>query len=152
MAVITRSLGSLAALAGTFASEDHLRLTAEERASPHLLARTEAGRELRISFPRDSELNDGDVLAIEEGVAIVVRAAPEALYVIRPTSALNWGVAGFQLGNLHRPVRFTEDALLTPADPMVADIFARLEIAYEERITPFVGKRYGSFVGHHHDH
>lgn len=152
MSVITSSLGSVGAIEQSFKREDPLPLTAEERSSPHLLARTQAGRELRISFPRESELNDGDVLAIEGDVAVVVRAAPEALYVIRPKTAFDWGVAGFQLGNLHRPVRFTEEAMLTPRDPMVADIFQRLEIAYEEQVIPFIGKRYGSFVGHHHDH
>ncbi len=152
MSIIASSLGSVDDLRQQFTQEDRLPLTAEERASPHLLARTEAGRELRISFPRDSELNDGDVLAIEGEIAVVVRAAAEKLYVIQPKTAFDWGVAGFQLGNLHRPVRFTEEAMLTPADPMVADIFQRLEISYEEKITPFIGKRYGSFVGHHHDH
>ncbi len=152
MTVITGKLGSVADLRGSFEREDPLLLTADERASPHLLARTADGRELRISFPRDSELNDGDVLTIEDEVGVVVRAAPEELYVVRPATALDWGVAGFQLGNLHRPVRFTADAMLTPKDPMVADLLHRLEIAYEERTVPFVGKRYGSFTGHHHHH
>ncbi len=153
MAVITRSLGNAEDLTHRFELEDPLLLTAEERASPHLFARTSGGRELRISLPRESELNDGDVLAIEDGVALVVRAAAEELYVIRPGSPLDWGVTGYQLGNLHRPVRFTADSMLTPKDPMVADLLKRLDVAYEERSVPFVGKRYGSFVGHHHhDH
>jgi len=152
MTVITATLGSASALAGQFESEDPLSLTAEERASPHLVGRTEGGRELRISLPRESELQDGDVLSIDGGVAVVVRAAAEPLYVVRPRSSMEWGVAGFQLGNLHRPVRFGDDAMLTPADPMVADLLSRLDIAYEERTIPFVGKRYGSFVGHHHAH
>lgn len=152
MSVITSSLGSVSELRQSFKQEDPLPLTAEERSSPHLLARSQAGRELRISFPRESELNDGDVLAIEGDVAVVVRAAAETLYVVSPKTAFDWGVAGFQLGNLHRPVRFSEAAMLTPADPMVADILQRLDIAYEEKFIPFTGKRYGSFVGHHHDH
>ena len=62
-------------------------------------------------------------------------------------------MAGYQLGNLHRPVRFTDGAMLTPADPMVADLLARLDIAYERKTMPFVGRRYGSHTGgHHHEH
>ncbi len=150
MGVITEVLGTLDDLEDRVRSEDPLLLTSEQRASPHMVGRTEGGRSLRISLPRGDELNDGDVLAVDGDVAVVVRAAPEALYVIRPKDPVAWGVAGFQIGNLHRPVRFTEDAMLTPADPMVADLLERLGIEYEKRTIPFIGKRYGSHSGHHH--
>ncbi|MFO1055656.1 MAG: urease accessory protein UreE [Dongiaceae bacterium] len=152
MELVTAVLGTAADLASRFRREDPLLLSSEERASPHRLGRTEGGRAVRISLPRGSELQDGDVLAIEDDTAIVVRAAPEQLFVVRPSDAQGWGVAGFQLGNLHRPVRFTDQAMLTPADPMVADLLDRLGIAYERAEVPFVGRRYGSFVGHQHDH
>jgi urease accessory protein len=152
MAVITRVLGTVETLKGRFFSEDSLLLTSEERASPHMVGHSQGGRSLRISLPRESELNDGDVLVLEGDVAVVVRAAPERLFVIRPHGVMAWGVAGFQLGNLHRPVRFTDDAMLTPADPMVADMFTRLAIPYEESLMAFVGRRYGSFTGHQHRH
>lgn len=152
MELVTEVLGTAADLAPRYRREDPLPLSSEERASPHRLGRTEGGRSVRISLPRGSELQDGDVLAIEGEVAVVVRAAPEQLFLVRPADALGWGVAGFQLGNLHRPVRFTDTALLTPADPMVADLLDRLAIPYERAEAPFVGRRYGSFVGHHHDH
>ena len=147
---ITTILGTERELARRYAREDPLLLTSEERASPHRVGRTAGGRTVRISLPRGAELQDGDVLAIEGEVAIIVRAAPEALLIVRPTDAMGWGVAGFQLGNLHRPVRFTEGALLTPADPMVADMLTRLAIPFERAEAPFVGRRYGSFAGHHH--
>jgi urease accessory protein len=152
MALVTQVLGTAAELAGQYRKEDPLPLSSEERSSPHRVGRTEAGRSLRISLPRGAELQDGDVLAIEDGVAIIVRAVPEPLFIVRPVDALGWGVAGFQLGNLHRPVRFTETALLTPADPMVADLLDRLAIPYERAEAPFVGRRYGSFAGHAHHH
>ena len=41
------------------------------------------------------------------------------------------------------------DAMLTPADAMLADLLTRLDIAYEKRTMPFVGKRYGSHTGGH---
>lgn len=151
MSVITDILGTIADLEGRYRDEDPLYLTSEERASPHMVGHTEGGRKLRISLPRGEELNDGDVLALDGDAAVVVRAAPEELYVVRPKDVVSWGVVGFQLGNLHRPVRFTEDAMLTPADPMVADMLDRTGVAYEKRTMPFVGKRYGSHVGHHHE-
>ena len=152
MTIVTAVLGTVETLRDRFESEDPVLLSSEERASAHLVGRSQAGREVRISLPRGTEINDGDVLALEGATAVVARAAPEALYVVSPGDAFTWGVAGYQLGNLHRPVRFTEEGMLTPADPMVADLLGRLGIAFEERSMPFVGRRYGAHGAHHHDH
>lgn len=153
MEMITAKLGSVEELKDRFQREDPLLLSSEERASPHMLGTTVGGRRVRISLPRKSELNDGDVLAMDGDIAIVVRASPERLFIIHPKDAIEGAIAGFQLGNLHRAARFTDDAILTPADPMLADVLARLDIPYEESTAPFVGRRYGSFTGHgHHDH
>ena len=155
MTVVTAVLGTVETLRERIGSEDPVLLNSEERASAHLVGHSEGGRSVRISLPRGTELNDGDVLALDGTTAVVARAAPEALYVVRPNEAYGWGVAGYQLGNLHRPVRFTDEGMLTPADPMVADLLARLGIAYEERTMPFVGRRYGAHGAHgahHHDH
>ena len=150
MAIVTAVLGTVDSLRERIESEDALLLNSEERAGAHLVGRSEGGRAVRISLPRGTEINDGDVLALDGTTAVVARAAPEALYVVRPGDALNWGVAGYQLGNLHRPVRFSDEGMLTPADPMVADLLGRLGIAYEERTMPFVGRRYGAHGAHHH--
>ncbi len=152
MAVVAAILGTVETLRERIVDEDPILLTSEERASAHMAGRSEGGRRLRISLPRGVELNDGDVLALDRGTAVVVRAALEALYVVNPVDDVSWGVAGYQLGNLHRPVRFGADGMLTPADPAVADLLARLEIPFETRIAPFVGRRYGAHGSHHrHD-
>ena len=152
MAVVTAVLGTVETLRDRIESEDPVLLNSEERASAHLVGHSVGGRAVRISLPRGTEINDGDVLALDGTTAVVARAAPEALYLVRPGRAYDWGVAGYQLGNLHRPVRFTEDGMLTPADPMVADLLTRLGIAFEERTIPFVGRRYGAHGAHHHHH
>lgn len=139
MDVITKVLGALAEC--QFKRTDSLVLTSEERLSPHGVSYTTSGRKLRLSLPRSTELMDGDVLAIDGDVAIVVEAAPEAVFMIVPENPLAWGMIGFNLGNLHRPVRFTDTTILTPADPLVAEQFKRLGIAFEHQMMPFVGKR-----------
>lgn len=152
MSVIERIVGPIDALSPPPAKRERVPLTSEERASAHMVAYSETGRAVRISLPRGTELNDGDVLAIEGDTALVVAAADEDLYFVRPRDAYEAGVAGYQLGNLHRPVRFARDALLTPADPMVADLLGRLGVAFERRRAPFVGQRYGAYAAHGHDH
>jgi urease accessory protein len=151
MPVITSVMGTVSDMAGTPGGEDAILLTSEERASAHMAVMTEGGRRVKISLPRGTELNDGDVLAVEDDTLIVVRAAPERLFSVAPDSARMWGVAAFHLGNLHRPVRFSADAMLTPADPKVADVLRGSGIGYDEIHAPFVGVRYGSYAGHDHD-
>jgi len=149
--VIATILGTLADLQNQYSETDFVVLTAEERLSPHGVLHSVGGRTLRVSLPRGTELLDGDVLAIADGVAIAVQAAPEQVLVITPGDALTWGIVGFQLGNLHRPVRFTQTALLTPADAMIAEMLERLAVPYEQRLTPFVGKQY-MFQSSSHEH
>jgi len=152
MPVITAVMGTVSEMAATAGGEDALFLTSEERASAHMAAVTKGGRAVKISLPRGTELNDGDVLAIEDDTMIVARAAKERLFVIAPDSALQWGVAAFHLGNLHRPVRFRNDAMLTPADTKVADVLRGSGIAFESSDAPFIGVRYGSYAGHDQGH
>ena len=79
MAVVTAVLGTVEALRDRIESEDPVLLNSEERASAHLVGRSEGGRAVRISLPRGTEINDGDVLAFDGTTAVVARAAPEAL-------------------------------------------------------------------------
>ena len=153
MSVITSVLGTISDFKSRALVKDPLLLNSEERASPHMVGTTEGGRSLRISMERGTELNDGDVLKIEDNVAIIVKAAVEELFVIKPKSEISGSIAGYQLGNLHRPVRFSDDSILTPADAMVADVLNRLGIKFDRQTIPFIGQRYGSHIGdHHHGH
>jgi len=152
MPVITAVIGPVSEMATITGGEDALFLTSEERSSAHMSAVTEGGRAVKISLPRGTELNDGDVLCVEGDTLIVARAASERLFFIAPTTALEWGVTAFHLGNLHRPVRFRDDAMLTPADAKVADVLRASGITFETCDAPFVGVRYGAYAGHDHDH
>ena len=152
MPVITAVMGTVSEMAATAGGEDAIFLTSEERASAHMAALTEGGRAVKISLPRGTELNDGDVLSVEGDTMIVARAASERLFVVAPGTAREWGVAAFHLGNLHRPVRFRDDAMLTPADTRVADVLRASGITFETCDAPFVGVRYGAYAGHDHDH
>lgn len=147
--VVSKVLGNVGDFEKKVKGFDRLLLTSEERSNPHLVKRTETGRIIRISLERGTGLVDGDVVAVDGDVAIVVAEATEDLFLVSPRDAIEWGVAGYQLGNLHKQVQFTHDTMLTPADATVAGVLDRLEIPYTRAMTAFVGKRYGS---HHHHH
>ncbi len=140
--VVTMVLGTLVDFQDQVMAIDRLLLTLLERTSPHMVGHTEGGRTVRISLPRGTELHERDVLAVDGNVAIVVAAATENLIVITPRDALEWGIVGYQVGNLHRQVRFTDEAVLTPADSEVAKLLDRLGIPHDRVMAPFVGKQY----------
>ncbi|WP_315924062.1 urease accessory protein UreE [Mesorhizobium sp. SP-1A] len=132
---------------------DLLELTSDERASPHFAATTRFGREVRVSLPRGTELQDGDVLCFDDDTAVVVKAKEEDLLFLKPGGdAIAWWAACYQLGNFHRPARFCEEGVLTPNDPLAAQMLDRLGVAVERIHAPFVGRRFGAAGAHHHHH
>ena len=132
---------------------DPLELTSEERANTHFVAETASGRQLRVSLPRGTELQDGDVLALDGETAVVVKASAEDLLLIKPgDEPVSWWAACYQLGNLHRPARFRDDGVVTLYDPLALQIVRGLGVAVERIHEPFVGRRFGAAGAHHHHH
>ena len=148
---VTKVLGRLADLEAGFETVDPVELTSEERARGHVRARSSTGRELFISLPRGDELAEGDVLAIAEGVALVVAAAAEDLFEITPKGDHEWGIAAYHLGNLHRPVRLEGGTILTPYEPACEELITAASIACRRVSRGFSGERLGSFTGGHAD-
>jgi urease accessory protein len=150
--VVEAALGSLTELDRPVEAVDELELTAEERERAHLRARSRGNRELIISLPRGEELRDGDVVYIEDGVAVVVVAAPEDVLELSPRTPREWALAAYQLGNLHRPARFLPDAILTPYDRSSAETLRALGVATHRVKRGFVGERCRALTHHRHGH
>lgn len=131
---------------------DWIKLNSEDRSSPHLRVESTNALEVLISLDRGQELDDGDILFANDEYVVAVKAADEDLFLVAPETNLLWGIAGYQLGNLHRPIRFQDDAMLTPFDPLVASLLESLEIPHKRANMPFVGRRYGAHTGHSHLH
>ena len=95
---------------------DHLRLPRTELARRRFRGITDAGREIAIALPRDMQLFDGAVLAIDATAALVVRVEAQdwLRFVPRdPPAALK---LGYFAGNLHWRVRFEGEVLLIAVD------------------------------------
>lgn len=132
---------------------DPLPLTSEERSSAHFVAQTAAGRTVRVSLERGTELQDGDVLAIDGDWVIVTRAAEEDLLFIKPgDDPVSWWAACYQLGNLHRPARFLPEGILTHYDAMAIKQLTDLGISVQKTRRAFIGKRVGAAHGFAHGH
>lgn len=114
---------------------DLLRLPAADLPRHRLAARTEAGRLVHISLPRDQALSDGAVLHLAPALAIVLRVQqPRALRLV-PRDAADALVLGWHAGNLHWSVRFEAGALVVPLDAPPESFLARLgELAAPGRL------------------
>ena len=149
---ITEVLGRADELPDGVRVTDVVQLDSDERLRGHQRVRSRAGRELYLSLPRGSELADGDVLVVEGGAAIVVRAADEDLLELVPRTAREWGLAAWGLGNLHRPARFGDGGILTPYDPAAEALARKLGVDCARVHRSFVGERLGAITGHGHHH
>lgn len=153
--VIENVVGRIADLTSEVKIVDALELTAEQRQRPHFRLCTKSGKEVFVSLPRGVELQDGDVISLDDGIAVVVQAAAEDLLEVTPRSAREWGVIAYQLGNLHREVRFLIDAMLTPYEESTEQVLRGSGVAYRRIQRSFGGNRYGTFTGEHphgHEH
>ena len=146
--VIEAIVGNLKELGSKVTGVDPIELTADLRTRPHFRRPSASGAEIVVSLPRGEVLEEGDVLRIEGGIAVVVRAAAEDLLEVRPRTALEWGVTAYQLGNLHRDVRFRDDCLLSPYEESTEQVLKASGVPFARVQRSFSGARYGAYTGH----
>ena len=122
---------------GLFPSErDLVNLNWEARQKCRQRLRTKAGREIGLALPTGTRLSPGDVLYRDAGVEIVVEGKPEKVFVLRLEKCEAFGLACYQVGNLHRPIGFNDGAILVPYEPVLEKQLTRLGFTYtvEERV------------------
>lgn len=106
---------------------DHLRLPRSDLARRRFRGVTDAGREIAIALPRDKQLFDGAVLAIDDVAALVVRVETEDWLRFEARDAATALKLGYFAGNLHWRVRFDEDVLLIAVETEERIYLDRLE-------------------------
>lgn len=99
-------------------------VTVEEREArkSRLRLSTLQGRDVGLQLPRGTELQDGDVFALEEdGGGVLIRIALQEVMVLTPRSTLGtqerwaWAIRlGHVLGNQHWPIAVEGEQILTP--------------------------------------
>ena len=115
---------------------DIVRLDWEARQKCRQRLRTKAGREIGLALPTGTRLSPGDVLYRDADVEIVVEGKPEKVFVLRLEKRETFGLACYQIGNLHRPIGFDNGAILVPYEPVLERQLTRLGFTYtvEERV------------------
>jgi urease accessory protein len=109
---------------------------------------TDHGREIGIRLKETKDLTEGDLLYLDERIAIVVRVQEDDLLVIRPRNLKQMGEIAHQLGNRHLPAQFEGEEMWVQYDRLVEDLLQQLDIPYE-RAKRKVRQAF-RHVGHHH--
>jgi len=140
--------GDLPSSAGAYA-RDTVTLGWEDRTHVHGRRRTDGGVEFGTSLPRGTVLRAGDLFVLDPDrlvVAIVER--PESVFVVEPTTAAEWGLFAYHIGNRHQPLMVTECALVCPDVPGVEQVLQQHRMPYVRATMPFTPAV--AAAGHHH--
>ncbi|MDK1374769.1 MULTISPECIES: urease accessory protein UreE [unclassified Sinorhizobium] len=108
-------------------------------------------------------LADGDLLVLEGGGYIRIKAADEALYEVRARDDVHLIELAWHLGNRHLTAAVEEGRILIARDPVIRAMLEGLGATVGEVTEPFQplrgayhggGHGHGSHGhgGHHHDH
>jgi len=118
------------------------------------------GRSLGVFLPRGTVVRGGDVLVVEDGSLVRVKAAAQR--VLRITACPEHGTpfdltrAAYHLGNRHVPIELQPDHLKIEPDHVLAELLHAMHLIVEEVEAPFEpeGGAYGhgALMGHDHAH
>ncbi len=115
------------------------------------------GRALGVFLPRGTAVRGGDALLAEDGSLIVVKAAPQAVLVVRHCSEhgspFDLLRAAYHLGNRHVQLELQPDRLLFEPDHVLADMLRSMHLIVTEEQAAFEpeGGAYAA-QGHAHGH
>jgi len=118
-----------------------------------------AGRTLGVFLPRGTAVRGGDVLVAEDGSMVVVKAAPQAVLVVRHCAAhgkpFDLLRAAYHLGNRHVQLELQPDRLLLESDHVLADMLRSMHLIVSDETTAFepeAGAYAAPASGHDHPH
>jgi urease accessory protein len=139
------------------ASAGEVLLDYEGRFRRRIMLQTTAGLEFLLDLEQAALLADGDILLLDDGRTVLVRAADEALLVVRAADARSMLRIAWHLGNRHLPTMLEADHIIIRDDYVIADMLRGLGADVTTTQGPFTPERGAYSVRapehhHHHDH
>lgn len=127
-----------------------LTLPYEARQRSRLRTRLDDGREVALLLARGPALRGGDLLRIEEGQVVEVRAEPERVSTARARDPLLLARACYHLGNRHVPLQIGELWVRYLADHVLDAMVEQLDLEVARETAPFDPE--GGAYEHAHGH
>ena len=116
-----------------------LPMTAEDRRRVRRRLHAPDGTEFALSLPTGTKLEPGQALHREQGRSYVVVAAPEDVIVIYPRDKTEAARVGHLIGNLHRDIDCSQEAVIVLWDAPLRDRLQREGFVFERARRPFHG-------------
>ena len=142
----------------THAADDTILLDYDLRHRRRIALRGERGSEFLLDLPEAAVLRDGDVLILEDGRSIAVKAAPEPLAEIAAADAAALARIAWHIGNRHLPAAILPGRLLIRRDHVIEAMVRGLGASVQHVDEPFEPEG-GAYAhgpsqasGAHHDH
>ena len=130
---------------------DTITLPYEQRHRRRIVLASDSGIDFLLDLAETTLLKNGDVLVLEDGRAIDIRAAAEPLLEVRGKDAAHLLKLAWHLGNRHLEAQIDKDRILIRRDHVIADMLERLGAAIREVEVPF-NPEGGAYGGHRHSH
>jgi urease accessory protein len=116
---------------------DHLTLAHDERRLRRKLLTLPNGDEILVDFPAPLTLDDGDMLRLDDGRLVGIRAADEDVYEIRGRDAAHIARLAWHIGNRHLPAQIEKSRILIRRDKIIRDMLVGLGATVKEKIEHF---------------
>jgi len=126
-----------------------VEFTEEQMAKSHQRFQTQDGIEAAVSFDAGVCMEDGDILCIGDRDCILIQAAEEEVFSIRPNGNRSWGKTCYNIGNMHKKAYFCGEEILVPYDTVLEQVLLKLDVRYRREKRRIIGERANiSAVGH----
>ena len=132
-------------------AQDSVTLDYEARFLRRKKLTSDGGEAFLVELAETRSVNEGEGFQLDDGRVIAVRAASEALLVVRHA---NLPRIAWHIGNRHTPCQICEDHILIRDDPVLQTMLEQLGASVTSLIAPFrpEGGAYGHGRTHSHDH
>jgi urease accessory protein len=130
-------------------------LAFDDRHRRRIVLTGDDGSEFLLDLPRATVLEEGDGLALDGGIWLAVRAAPEALLEITAHGPEQLARLAWHIGNRHLLAQIERERILIRADAVIADMLTGLGAHVHRIMAPFSpegGAYDGHMPGYPHDH
>ncbi|TCM85725.1 urease accessory protein UreE [Rhodovulum steppense] len=132
-------------------ADDCVTLTYDARFLRRKRLVSDGGLAFLVDLARTTSLNEGDVLVLEDGLTVKIRAADEPLYEVTGPDLVR---IAWHVGNRHTPCQIDPGRLVIQRDHVIRDMLERLGAEITEIEEPFLpeGGAYGHGRTHSHSH
>jgi urease accessory protein len=145
------SIRRAVAVASGGVPSDVVTLAHDDRHRRRVRLTTDSGASFLLDLPDARLLRDGDLLALDDGRLVLVRAAPEPVLEVAAEGPVALARLAWHLGNRHTPVEVLADGRLRlRADHVLAAMLEGLGARVTATTAPFTPESGAYAHGHGH--